>query len=263
MHDHSGIVGPALGALLAGSPPVVHTLHGPWTERARRYYALLHERVHLVAISEAQRRDNMELRYAGIVHNGIDLEAYPYQPDSDDFLVYIGRASPDKGPAEALEVAKRAQLPMVMIVKKNERPEQIYWNDVVAPQLTDDIEVLEHVSHTTKTDLLGRARALVFPIQWPEPFGLVMVEAMACGTPVIARPLGAAVELVEPGVTGFLYESVEDLAESVGRVSECSSLACRERVARYFSADQMVARYEQIFADVASRDLSTGHLLPT
>jgi len=252
VHDHSGIVGPALGALLGGRPPIVHTLHGPWTEPARRYYELLHDRVHLVAISHAQRADNAGLRYAGVVHNGIDLEAYPFQPDSDDFLVYIGRASPDKGPVEALEVARRAQLPLAMIVKKNEPPEQRYWNEVVAPQLTDDIDVLEHVPHAVKADLLGRARALLFPIRWSEPFGLVMVEAMACGTPVVACPFGAAVELVEPGVTGFLHESVEDLAEAVRRAGECAPAACRERVARHFSADQMVAGYEQIFAAVAA-----------
>ena len=252
VHDHSGIIGAAMGALLGGSPPIVHTLHGPWTEPARRVYALLHERIELVAISEAQRADNTQLRYAGVVHNGIDLAAYPFQPHKDDFLVYIGRATPDKGPAEALEVAKRAHLPLAMIVKKNEPSEQVYWNEVVAPQLTDDVEVLEHVPHDVKADLLGRARALVFPIRWSEPFGLVMVEAMACGTPVVACPFGAAVELVEPGVTGYLHESVDELAEAVGGVDRCSPEACRERVARHFSAAQMVAGYERVFAGVAA-----------
>lgn len=250
IHDHSGLVGPALGALQAGQPPVVHTLHGPWTEPARRLYGLLHERIHLVAISQAQQSDNTDLRYAAVVHNGIDLAAYPFVEDKDDFLVYIGRATPDKGPAEALEVAKRAQLPLAMIMKKNEPAEQVYWNEVIAPQLTDEVQVLEHVPHEVKTDLLGRARALIFPIRWSEPFGLVMVEAMACGTPVVACPYGAAVELVEPGVTGYLHESVDELAEAINWVATCSPAACRERVARYFSADQMTAGYERVFEDV-------------
>jgi glycosyltransferase involved in cell wall biosynthesis len=134
-----------------------------------------------------------------------------------------------------------------MIVKKTEPAEQVYWNDVVAPRLTDDVEVLEQVPHEVKTDLLGRARALVFPIRWSEPFGLVMVEAMACGTPVVASPFGAAMELVEEGVTGYLRESVDDLVDAVGRVGSCSPAACRERVARYFSADAMVDGYERLF----------------
>jgi glycosyltransferase involved in cell wall biosynthesis len=247
VHDHSGIVGPALGALLGGRPPVVHTLHGPWTEPARRLYGLLEGRVHLVAISEAQRTECPELAYAGVVHNGVDLAAYPFTEDKDDFLVYIGRSNPDKGPADAVELAKRVGLPLAMIVKKTEPAEQVYWNDVVAPRLTDDVEVLEQVPHEVKTDLLGRARALVFPIRWSEPFGLVMVEAMACGTPVVASPFGAAMELVEEGVTGYLRESVDDLVDAVGRVGSCSPAACRERVARYFSADAMVDGYERLF----------------
>ncbi len=203
VHDHSGITGPAMGALLRGNPPVVHTLHGPWTELTRRYYALLHEHVHLVAISESQRADNPDVEYAGVVHNGIDLDDYPFRAEKDDFLVYIGRANPDKGPTIAIEVARRAGLPLAMVVKKNEPFERTYWDEIVAPLLNDEVEVYEAISHEQKADLLGRARAMVFPIQWPEPFGLVMAEAMACGTPVVSCPAGAAVELVENGVTGL------------------------------------------------------------
>jgi glycosyltransferase involved in cell wall biosynthesis len=251
IHDHSGIIGPALGALLDDHPPVLHTLHGPWTEPSRRYYSLVHERVHLVAISAAQRADHPGIRYAGVVHNGIDLPAYPLVEKKDDFLVYIGRSNPDKGPTIAIEVARRAGLPLAMIVKRNEPFERAYWDEMVAPTLNDEVEVFESVTHATKTDLLSRARAMVFPIQWPEPFGLVMVEAMACGTPVVACPAGAAVELVEEGVTGFLRDSMDDLAAAVAQVERCSPQACRERVARHFSAEAMVTGYERILAELA------------
>ncbi len=250
VHDHSGVIGPAMGALRGGSPPVVHTLHGPWTEPARRMYSLLDERVHLVAISAAQRADNPDLRYAGVVHNGIDLDAYPLVERKDDFLVYIGRANPDKGPTLAIEVARRAGLPLAMIVKRNEPFERAYWDEIVVPMLHDEVEVFQNVSHEEKADLLGRARAMVFPIQWPEPFGLVMVEAMACGTPVVACPAGASVELVEEGVTGFLRDSLDELVEAVGRVGECRPSACRDRVSAHFSAEAMVAGYERIFEQV-------------
>jgi glycosyltransferase involved in cell wall biosynthesis len=249
VHDHSGVVGPSLGAL-AGCPPVVHTLHGPWTESARRCYSLIQDRVHLVAISEAQRRDHPDLRYAGVVYNGIDVSVYPYQDEKDDFLVYIGRANPDKGPTRAIEVARRAGLPLAMIVKKSEPFERAYWEEIVAPMLHDEVEVFEAVTHEVKVDLLARARAMIFPIDWSEPFGLVMIEAMACGTPVVACPAGAAPEIVADGVTGFLRETIDELVDAVEMVGSCSASACRARVEEEFSADHMVTEYERLLARV-------------
>lgn len=252
IHDHSGIVGPALAAMATDGPPVVHTLHGPWTEPTRRYYTLLQDRVRLIAISDAQRRDFPELRYAGMVHNGIDLDEYPLVTEKDDFLVYVGRANPDKGPGRAIEVARRAGLPLAMIVKKSEPFERAYWDEMVAPLLHDEVEVFEAVSHEAKVDLLGRARAMVFPIDWPEPFGLVMVEAMACGTPVVTCPFGAATEIVVEGVTGALRRSLDELAEAVSMVASCEPEACRSRVAQDFSADAMVSGYERVLGDAVS-----------
>jgi glycosyltransferase involved in cell wall biosynthesis len=250
VHDHSGIAGPALGALLRGHPAVVHTLHGPWHTLAREYYAVVAPHIHLVAISDAQRRANPEARYAGVVHNGIDLDAYPYRSTKDDFLVFIGRATPDKGPVLAIEVARRAGLPLAMVVKRNEPFERRYWDEFVAPMLHDEVEVYEEVTHEGKVDLLARAKGMIFPIQWPEPFGLVMIEAMACGTPVVACPVGAAVEVVEDGVTGFLRKSVEGLSDAVAALDRCSPAACRDRVESRFSAATMVAKYEQVFERV-------------
>jgi glycosyltransferase involved in cell wall biosynthesis len=250
VHDHSGVAGPAMGALQRGHPPVVHTLHGPWTELTRRYYALIHDHVHLVAISEAQRADNPDVKYAGVVHNGIELDDYVFRAEKDDFLIYIGRANPDKGPGIAIEVARRAGLPLAMVIKKNEPFERTYWDEIVAPLLNDEVEVYEAISHEKKVDLLSRARAMVFPIQWPEPFGLVMAEAMACGTPVVACPAGAAVELVENGITGYLRDGVDDLVDAVASVGNCSPVACRERVEARFSAEAMVIGYERLFAEI-------------
>ena len=255
VHDHSGVVGPALGALLDGMPPVVHTLHGPWDELTRLYYSVVASRVHLVAVSETQRRANPDVPYAGVVHNGISLDRYPFRDTKDDFLVYIGRANPDKGPGAAIEVARRVGLPLAMIVKKNEPFERSYWDEIVAPLLHDEVEVFENVSHERKVDLLARARAMVFPIQWPEPFGLVMIEAMACGTPVVACAAGAAVELIEESVTGYLRDSVDELVEAVAQVGNCSPAACRARVEQRFSAEVMVRGYEAVF-EALVRELS-------
>jgi glycosyltransferase involved in cell wall biosynthesis len=140
-----------------------------------------------------------------------------------------------------------------MVIKKNEPFERTYWDEIVAPLLNDEVEVYEAISHEKKVDLLSRARAMVFPIQWPEPFGLVMAEAMACGTPVVACPAGAAVELVENGVTGYLRDGVDDLVDAVASVGNCSPEACRERVEARFSAGAMVTGYEQLFSEVLER----------
>lgn len=251
IHDHAGVVGPVLGAMLDGRPPVVHTLHGPWNDESRMLYRLLADRVHLVAISEAQRANNLDIRYAGVVHNGIDLGAYPFRSEKDDFLVYIGRANPDKGPAEAIEVARRSGLPLKMILKRAEPPEHAYFESEVEPMLGDDVELFENVSHNVKVDLLGRARAMIFPIRWPEPFGLVMVEAMACGTPVVTTSRGAAPELVDDGVTGFRRDTTDDLVAAVSRVADIESAACRSRVEKHFSAKAMVQGYEALYQAVA------------
>jgi glycosyltransferase involved in cell wall biosynthesis len=246
IHDHSGIIGPAIGAV-RGKPPVVHTLHGPWTEQARFFYELLHERLHLVAISEAQRDDNPVLRYAGTVHNGIDLSSYEYCVDKDDYLVYIGRANPDKGPVRAIEVARQVGRPLKMILKRNEPPEREYYDEVVEPMLSDDVEVLANVSHERKVELLAHAKAMLFPIQWMEPFGLVMTEAMACGTPVVTTNWGAAPELVDDGVTGFRRDTDDELVEALTHIDDISAQACRDRVERLFSAEAMVRGYEAVF----------------
>jgi glycosyltransferase involved in cell wall biosynthesis len=250
VHDHAGIVGPICGAMLHGRPPVVHTLHGPWTPQTRLLYSLVGRNVHLVAISEAQRADNPEPPYIGTVHNGIDLASYPYRENKEDVLVYIGRSNPDKGPKEAINIARRAGLPLQMILKRSEPPERAYFEREIEPLLSADIELYENVSHELKVEILGRARAMVFPTRWPEPFGLVMVEAMACGTPVVTTNWGAAPELVADGVTGFCRDGDDDLVESVLAVRTLSPANCRARVEKLFSAEAMVRGYEAAYARV-------------
>jgi glycosyltransferase involved in cell wall biosynthesis len=252
VHDHAGVVGPVLGALLQGRPPVVHTLHGPWTEPTRLLYGLAAKHIHLVAISEAQRRDNTEVPYAGTVYNGIDTNVYPYREDKEDFLVYIGRANPDKAPVTAISAARHVGRQIKMIIKRNETPEKAYFDEAVGPLLGDDVEVFENVTHEEKVDLLGRAKAMLFPINWPEPFGLVMVEAMACGTPVVTTNWGAAPELVEDGVTGFRRDGYGDLIDALNWVDEISPAACRARVEQRFSAPAMVEGYARLYEQLAA-----------
>jgi len=252
IHDHT-FLGPAFAQMRDGRPKTVHTLHGPWEARPRDYYDLLHERVHLVAISETQRRANPNVRYAATIRNGIDLDRYPlHDGERDDFLVYIGRANADKAPERAVDLAHRAGLPLKLVVKHAEPEEKRHWEEHVLPRLGPDDEALAEVGHDEKVALLQRCRAFVFPIRWEEPFGLVLIEALACGAPVLATPRGAATEIVEHGVSGFLDSDIERLAEHVHDVATIAPDACRERVERHFSAEAMIDRYEELFTSLAS-----------
>ena len=253
VHDHSTAVGSAVAAVAGRDVAVVHTVHGELHDRARRHYRLIHEAVHLVAISEAQRRQAPDLRWAGVVHNSIDLDAHPEGTAKEDFVLFVGRTSPDKGPEVAIEVARRAGVRLLMVVKRAAPEEREHWDRHLAPLLDGDVEVLEDVPQEEKIELFGRARATLFPIRWEEPFGLVMIESMACGTPVLAFPRGAAPEVVCQGVTGFLCEDADDMVRSLGRVDELAPDRCRAWVKERFSTDSMVAGYERLFRSIVSK----------
>ena len=241
IHDHSGIIGPSIGAQVA--TPVVHTLHGPFTDEAKQIYSHLSGRVWFVAISEAQRAFCPDLSYAGTVHNGIDLSRYPFRAEKEDFLLFLGRINREKGPELAVEVAHRTGRKLVMAVKMAEQFEQEYWKENVEPILDGSEEIIGEITVDEKADLLARAGAVLFPIQWPEPFGLVMTEAMASGTPVIAFAKGAAPEVIVHGTTGFLVETLDEMCEAVERAGEINPETARAHVEAHFSADAMVEGY--------------------
>lgn len=249
-------VHPWWSALVTGSAsevPMVHTLHGAFTDHMRRIYAEVADRGWFVAISEAQRRQMPELRYAGVVYNGIDLDMYPLRTDKDDFVLFLGRTAPEKGMSRAIAAARAAGVRLVAAVKSASESERAEWTNVIEPMLGPDVEVLGEISHDDKVDLLTRARAVLFPIDWEEPFGLVMTEAMACGTPVIATPRGSVPEVLLDGETSFIV-SVENYAEEaaacLGTVGELDPGAMRADVERRFSKEAMVAGYERVFSEV-------------
>jgi glycosyltransferase involved in cell wall biosynthesis len=230
----------------------VYTLHGSFTDEMIRIYEEVGDRVWFVAISEAQRAHMPELRYAGVVYNGVDLPAYPFRPakEKDDFLLFLGRASPEKGVLQAVRTARQAGQRLVCAVKVADPIERRHWEEEVLPEMPPDATVLGEISLQEKVDLLSRARAVLFPIDWDEPFGLVMTEAMACGTPVIATPRGSVPEVVADGETGFVV-SVENYPQeavaALERLGQIDAAACRARVDRLFSKDAMVAGYEGVY----------------
>jgi glycosyltransferase involved in cell wall biosynthesis len=258
IHDHTGTVGPTLGALLEG-PPVVHTLHGPWTPEVGALHALLAPRLQLVAISHDQaRRAPRGVHLAAVVPNGIPLESFSLRRErrgTAGYLAFVGRANREKGPEVAVQVARRLRRPLKMLVKINEPPEEAYWHDNVAPHLVGaDVELVPDLPMAEKARLLAGAEATLFPARWPEPFGLAMVESMACGTPVVGYADGAVPEVVADGETGFIVppDDLDALCEAVGRVAEIDPLACRARVEQRYSGQAMVAGYVSLFERLTS-----------
>jgi glycosyltransferase involved in cell wall biosynthesis len=250
IHDHSGLIGPALGAL-TGGVPVVHTIHNPWTDANRRVYRRLAPHIGLVAVSHDQAaRRPPEVELAGVVHNAIDLEVHPLNEHHDDYLLWVGRASPDKGPVDALEVARRLGRPLLMAMKVNQADEHNYFREVLQPAMVGvDVELRFDVGLREKVALMGRAACLLFPIRWPEPFGLVMLEAMSCGTPVLAYENGAAPEVIVDGRTGFLVPEgdLDGLCAAVGAAEGLRPLDCRTHVEQWFGPQRMVEGYLRIY----------------
>jgi glycosyltransferase involved in cell wall biosynthesis len=255
LHVHSPFS--SLAAAVETSVPAVHTLHGSFTPEMSRLYAQVADRAWFVAISEAQRRTNEALRYAGVVYNGIDVDRYPFMTEKDDYLLFLGRAAPEKGWLRAVETARLTGHRLISAVKISHPTEVEEWERRIRPILPEGSEVLGEIGHQEKASLLAHAKAVLFPIDWDEPFGLVMTEAMACGTPVIATPRGSVPEVIADGETGWIVEVEsypEEAAERLAKLDSIDPAACRDRVWRLFSKEAMVAGYERIFADVVSRE---------
>lgn len=252
VHDHNDVVGTALGAVCV-STPVIHSLHYGLTEDRLRLYRSVSGHSHLVAISHHQAgRLPPEVRLAGVVYNGIPIDRYPFREEKEDFLLFVGRANREKGPEVAVEVAGRLGKPLFMVIKVNEPYEVVYWKEVVEPLLDKvEVTVFHHAGPEETADLMGRARVVLLPLQWPEPFGLVMAEANACGTPVVAFACGAAPEIIADGRSGYLVEpgDIDGFCTAVARAGSLDPRACRDNVAKNFTDRQMIDGYLQVYAD--------------
>ncbi|MGH8160889.1 MAG: glycosyltransferase family 4 protein [Gammaproteobacteria bacterium] len=249
VHDHTFLgMGIAIGAQLPNTV-VVNTLHVPvaMAPFLKATYELLSGRVNLVAISEAQRAGCPDLRYAATIHHGIPLSLFRYRESKEDFLLFVGRMSEDKGPHLAIQAANKLGRRLKLGFKLTTPKEKAYYEAVVKPLVTPNIEVLGELDFSQKVDLYSRACATLMPAQWPEPFGLVAIESLASGTPVVAWRNGALPEIVEHGVSGFIAGSAEELVDGIRRIDGISPAACRRRAERYFSVEAMLDGYEALF----------------
>lgn len=250
IHDHT-LLGPYLAAA-RGRTGVVTTNHGPFDEDLSDIYARMNGRVPVVAISRHQASlAPPSVRIAAVIHHGLPLERYVVGAGSPDGrLVFLGRMSPAKGVHVAARVARRAGLPLLIAAKMREKPERDYFSACVEPLLGNGVEYVGEVDEETKISLLGSALALLNPIDWPEPFGLVMAEALACGTPVVTLARGAAPEIVDDGETGYLADDEDGLVAAIEKVGGLSRARCREVAEKRFSAARMVAEHELLYEEL-------------
>jgi glycosyltransferase involved in cell wall biosynthesis len=255
VHSHLDYLGFPLAR--AHDRPVVSTMHGrldlPELDPLYREF----NDIPLVSISDSQRRPVAYANWIDTVYHGIDVDAFTFRPERGRYLAFLGRISPEKGVDAAIRIALRAGVPIRIAARMplphKDNPEVrrdwAYYEDEVQPLLQGpDVELIGQVGGQEKNDFLGNALALLFPICWPEPFGLVMPEALACGTPVLALGAGSVPEIVVDGETGYVRQTEDELVEAVQQLGWIDRRRCREDVEERFSTATMTDRYERVYA---------------
>ena len=258
VHDHT-FAGPLNAPAYRGlGITTVVTVHGPIDDDLYPYYRELGDEVGLIAISDRQRELAPDLNWVGRVHNALRVLDWPFRADKQDYALFLGRFAPYKGAHLAVRAAHEAGIPLVLAGKCDEPAEQAYFEQEVRPLLTDSDHFFGPADAVSKRKLLAGARCLLFPVLWEEPFGMVMIEAMACGTPVVALRGGAVPEVVIDGVTGLIRDRPAELPAAIERAASLDPAACRRHVAANFSVAQFGSGYEQIYQQLAPAGICTS-----
>jgi glycosyltransferase involved in cell wall biosynthesis len=247
IHDHT-----ASGPLLHRrnrSTPVVTTLHGPFDAKLSAIYGAFRD-VSVIAISRHQATTALGVPVARVIHHGIDVAAVPEGTGDGGYACFLGRMSPEKGPREAALIARAAGVPLRMAAKLREPAERDYFDTAVKPLLSSEVEYVGELGCEDKLKLLGGSFALLNPLRWAEPFGLVMIEALATGTPVVATPEGSAPEIIDDGVTGYLRRGRSALASALLDAAELDRRACRAQAQLRFDADVMIRKHLDLYEEL-------------
>jgi glycosyltransferase involved in cell wall biosynthesis len=246
IHDHTSL-GP-LVAPAASCPPIVATNHGPFNEATRRIYRRAAERASIVAISASQADEaGPGVPIAAVIHHGIDVSAIPVGSGDGGYVLFLGRMAPEKGAHVAVDAARAAGVPIRLAAKCREDAEVAYFEREIRPRLCAEVTFEGEVGGDEKLELLGAAVALVNPISWSEPFGLVMAEALAAGTPVITTPFGAAPEIVDDAVTGYICRDRAELETRIADATTLSRRACRKAAEGRFAVELMVEHHLDLY----------------
>lgn len=255
VHDHCGFTAFAFASRLA--TPLVHSLHGPFTRETSAFYARNAGKAPVLALSEYQRSQAPPpLEVIAVVHNPIIVDDFPFRADKDDYLLFIGRMNDEKGPQRAITAARRAGMRLLLAGPVQSGQEEFFESEVEPHVDGAGIEYIGEVGEE-KRELYAGAAALLMPIRWPEPFGLVMTEAMACGTPVVAFAEGSATEIVLDGETGFIVEDEEAMGEAAGNVGSLDPRRCRESAAERFDVGAVASAHERAYRKVIDRGAPT------
>lgn len=257
--DHTGPTAAALGQLV--SPPVLHTVHGPLAGELGDVYeriARISPHLRLISLSQSQRRPHPSLPWVANCPNAIDPLRFPWSSTRGEYLLFLGRMGSEKGCHHAIAVAQACGLPLKIAAKCREPQERKYFAEFVEPHLGSTIEYLGEVGHDQKVKLLRGARVTLFPIEWEEPFGLVMIESLACGTPVVATRRGSVPEVVEHGRTGIIVESHDELAAAVAEADRIDRAECRHAVEERFAPASLAAAYLAAFDAALKRSRSSS-----
>ncbi len=256
IHDHCGFTGLAMANRF--DTPLVHTLHGPFTADTAAFYAQHGHKGTLVGISRAQLASAPHgLEPIDPIPNPIDMRAWPIEERKGDYLLWIGRISPEKGPHRAIAAARAVDVPIVLagVIQPGQ---QEFFDREIAPHVDGKrVRFVGEVGGSAKWSLFAHARGLLMPIRWDEPFGMVIVEALACGTPVIAFPEGAARELVMNGKTGFLVKNEREMADAIGHLPRIRAQDCRTWVSEHCDGDVVAAAYERAYRAVVLPSAAT------
>lgn len=255
IHDHNATL--SLATANIATTPVVMTLHGPFTTMNRMLFNTL-RKPYLIPISHSQAKSAPEkANISRVVYNGLNMDHYPFSADNDGYLLFVGRISMEKGTHHAIEVAQALNLPLIIAAKLDTVDKQ-YFHQYIEPLLSDPdanqkIQWVGEVNEEERNRLMSRALCILHPVTWKEPFGLTMIEAMACGCPVIAFNEGSIPEIVKDGETGFVVDDVNGMIEAVENISSIDRLVCRTYALGKFSASKMTDNYEAVYYHILQK----------
>ncbi len=258
VHIHPVDAAVSLAAL--SSTPTVFTLHDPISPWRKFIYSKYKNRknIYYISISQAQRKPFRSLNYAANIYHGLDLKKYPFEEKPDNYFLSASRIIPQKGIDIAIKIARELKIPLKIA---GDKPDERYWNEKIKPFLGNGIEYLGFIPLKEMPALYSKAKAFLFPLQWEEPFGLVMAEAMACGTPVVAFRRGSVPEVVKHGKTGFVVPprnksgktNYDGFIKAIKNIDKISRFDCRERVEKKFSVKRMADEYEKVFHELSGK----------